>query len=253
MDMYTGKVSCSVFYACPLYKTKTHQNGLESFIVQLLVSSPVNFRTFQAQSSIRCELKHTRLYKEGELGDTAGFYTKHQQHVITQWLHAWCHLPWQLQPQLPWHGNNLTCRRLVRRHVPSKTCCLEKTWKWIITCLSCTEIIGITVSDGNRPKSCAFLSYTQAPTQSRGEKESCHCIVRTGQITAQNDREGRTCNLLQHVTLSRELTVGSNVVPAKQNCALCRNISRCVCTCGSNNRWSVNGIHPFSGTLRKLR
>lgn len=67
-----------------LYIKQKHTKMDSNLLLCSCLYVPVNFRIFQARSSIRCELKHTRLYKEGELGDIAGFYTKHQQHVITQ-------------------------------------------------------------------------------------------------------------------------------------------------------------------------
>lgn len=70
-------------------KQKTRQNGLASFIVQSpVLDIPGTIASAQPvipNSPASDENQSTILYKEGELGDIAGFYTKHQQqHVITQ-------------------------------------------------------------------------------------------------------------------------------------------------------------------------
>lgn len=85
----------------------------------------------------------------------------------------------------------LTSRQPTGRHVPPKTCCLEKTWKWIITCLSCLEIIRITVSHGNRPKFCAFFSHTKHQHNPGGKR-------RVGATVSELDMAWNDCEGRQH-------------------------------------------------------
>lgn len=175
-------------------KQKTRQNGLASFIVQSPV--PAKFLIFQARLQVPSPSFRT---VQHQTRTKAQFCTKKANSATLQVSTPTTTRDHPVTTRLksPSVAGSISCctiltsRQPTGRHVPPKTCCLEKTWKWIITCLSCLEIIRITVSHGNRPKFCAFFSHTKHQHNPGGKR-------RVGATVSELDMAWNDCEGRQH-------------------------------------------------------